>query len=84
MKKKPAAGEDEVMAAYRKKYPNIPDVMVPNSDAGPHMQEDPNLDFMDEADAYHKFKSHGYFTPNPAGGMMCTWIIVLYCISVTF
>lgn len=65
-KKKPPAEIDEVMAAYKQRYPNIPDVMVTDSDAQ-HKRQDQNLEFADEADAYHKFKSHGYFTPHPAG-----------------
>ena len=54
------------MAAYKQRYPNIPDVMVTDSDAQ-HKRQDQNLEFADEAEAYHKFKSHGYFTPHPAG-----------------
>ena len=55
------------MAAYRKKYPNIPDVLVANGDPVGKRQ-DPNLEFADEAEAYHKFRSHGYFTAHPAAG----------------
>ena len=55
------------MAAYKQKYPNIPDVMVNNEDPNAK-RRDQNLEFTDEAEAYHKFKSHGYFTPHPAAG----------------
>ncbi|XP_052817809.1 centrosomal protein of 72 kDa-like [Mya arenaria] len=60
---------DEVLAAYKRKYPNIPDVKVTDEDERPRQsrRQDPNLEFADEADAYNKFKSHGYFTPNPTG-----------------
>lgn len=66
-KKKPPSEIDDVMAAYKQKYPNIPDVLVTNGDTGGKRQ-DPNLEFADEAEAYHKFKSHGYFTPHPTAG----------------
>ena len=66
-KKKHPQEMDDVMAAYRKKYPNIPDVLVANGDPVGKRQ-DPNLEFADEAEAYHKFKSHGYFTAHPAAG----------------
>ncbi|XP_060570895.1 centrosomal protein of 72 kDa-like [Ruditapes philippinarum] len=58
---------DDVIAAYKKKYPNIPDVELfpPSDNDGPARNRDPNLEFDDEADAYNKFKSHGFFTPNP-------------------
>lgn len=60
---------DEVMAEYKKRYPNIPDVVSQGPDeAYQLLSKDPNLDFQDEADAYSKFRSHGYFTPNPASG----------------
>ena len=58
------------MAAYKQKYPNIPDVMVTDGDNN-NKRRDQNLEFTDEADAYHKFKSHGYFTPHPAAGKFC-------------
>ena len=63
---------DEVMAAYKKKYPSIPDVQPsPNPDnAHPFMTKDPNLEFDDEAEAYNKFRSHGFFTPNPDAGWL--------------
>ncbi|XP_045192927.2 centrosomal protein of 72 kDa-like [Mercenaria mercenaria] len=70
-KKNKAPSEiDEVMAVYKKKYPNIPDVLLSQAPDEAHqlLTKDPNLEFDDEADAYSKFKSHGYFTPNPATG----------------
>ncbi|KAL4235359.1 Centrosomal protein of 72 kDa [Mactra antiquata] len=69
-KPQPVSEMDDVMTAYRKKYPNIPDVLLPQqpTDADRLLAQDPNLEFQDEADAYNKFKSHGYFTPHPASG----------------
>jgi len=66
-KSKLPAEFDDVMAEYKRKYPNIPDVMV-SADDEPHRYVDPNLEYADELEAYDKFKSHGYFTPNPASG----------------
>lgn len=31
-------------------------------------RHDVNLQYEDEAEAYNKFKSHGYFTPHPNAG----------------
>ena len=58
------------MAAYKRKYPNIPDVVALDNRDGPQFprRQDPMLEFPDEADAYNKFRSQGYFTANPAAG----------------
>nr|XP_022341017.1 centrosomal protein of 72 kDa-like [Crassostrea virginica] len=55
---------DERLKSYADKYPNIPVVNVTSYD-DPQSRHDVNLQYEDEADAYNKFKSHGYFTPHP-------------------
>ncbi|KAH3774706.1 hypothetical protein DPMN_176094 [Dreissena polymorpha] len=62
---------DEVLAVYKRKYPNIPDQRAAGVSEDPRQRgshQDPNLEFEDETEAYNKFRSHGFFTPNPAGG----------------
>ncbi|XP_048762502.2 centrosomal protein of 72 kDa-like isoform X1 [Ostrea edulis] len=60
----PPVEMDERLKSYAEKYPNIPVVNVTSFD-DPQSRLDANLQYEDEADAYHKFKSHGYFTPHP-------------------
>lgn len=55
---------DERLKTYAEKYPNIPVVNVTSYD-DPQSRHDVNLQYEDEAEAYNKFKSHGYFTPHP-------------------
>lgn len=55
---------DERLKTYAEKYPNIPVVNVTSYD-DPQSRHDVNLQYEDEAEAYNKFKSHGYFTPTP-------------------
>jgi hypothetical protein len=75
---------DDVIAAYKKKYPNIPDVELfpPSDNDGPARNRDPNLEFDDEADAYNKFKSHGFFTPNPETSESLSTYITYACSSI--
>ncbi|XP_061197157.1 centrosomal protein of 72 kDa-like [Saccostrea echinata] len=60
----PAVIMDERLKGYAEKYPNIPVVNVTSYD-DPQSRHDANLQYEDEAEAYNKFKSHGYFTPHP-------------------
>ncbi|XP_046381009.2 centrosomal protein of 72 kDa-like [Haliotis rufescens] len=59
--------DEDVMSAYRKRYPNIPNVLASDGDRGGDRRKraDPNLEYADEMDAYTKYRSHGYFTPHP-------------------
>ncbi|KAL5022267.1 hypothetical protein ScPMuIL_001422 [Solemya velum] len=69
--KHPTAEIDDVMAAYLRRYPNIPAVTLSSTDDGVQAREqdiDDNLKFEDEADAYTKFRGRGYFTPHPGAG----------------
>ncbi|XP_041376248.1 centrosomal protein of 72 kDa-like [Gigantopelta aegis] len=62
---------DEKMAAYRKKYPNIPAVTVTQYERNERTRQqqcDPNLEYQDELQAYTKYKSVGIFTPHPDAG----------------
>ena len=74
---------DEAMEMFKQKYPNIPDVrLVPDEGEGNRgragKRRDPNLEFEDEADAYSKYKSQGYFTANPAGESLLSIVLTHY------
>ncbi|KAK7114531.1 centrosomal protein of 72 kDa-like isoform X2 [Littorina saxatilis] len=59
----PPKNEDDLMAAYKDKYPNI--ASLARDDMHRKKRTDPNLQYQDELDAYSKYKSHGFFTPHP-------------------
>ncbi|XP_025116292.1 centrosomal protein of 72 kDa-like [Pomacea canaliculata] len=62
----PPKNDDNALAAYKDRYPNIASIASNELPLkSEHKRYDPHLQYQDEVDAYSKYRSHGYFTPNP-------------------